>query len=52
MDQRPLVNDEEKRSKFLVKETPAETYEALKEARDSLAHALAIIEGLMGGGVG
>ena len=38
--------------KFLVKETPAETYEALKEARDSLAHALAIIEGLMGGGVG
>jgi len=38
--------------KFLVKETPAETYEALKDARDSLAHALAIIEGLMGGGVG
>ena len=39
-------------NKFIVPVEPTDIYSQLKEARDALAHALAVIEGLMGGGVG
>jgi uncharacterized protein YraI len=39
-------------NKFIVPAEPTDIYSQLKEARDALAHALAVIEGLMGGGVG
>ena len=39
-------------AKFLEKEEPTDIEATLKEARDSLARALALIEGLIGGGVG